>query len=67
VVAGGRTLTQWNDGKSGYLSQSVMPLYIWLGDAVTVERIEVDWPSGRKQVVTEGLRANSTITITEPR
>jgi len=67
VVAGGRTLTQWNDGKSGYLSQSVMPLYFGLGDAVTVERIEVDWPSGRKQVVTEGLRANSTITITEPR
>src|SRR5262249_6895362 len=27
VVAGGRVLTQWNDGKSGYLSQSVMPLY----------------------------------------
>jgi hypothetical protein len=27
VTAGGRTLTEWQDGKSGYLSQSVLPLY----------------------------------------
>src|SRR5262249_36430415 len=66
VVAGGRTLTQWNDGKSGYLSQSVTPLYFGLGDAATVDRVEVDWPSGRKQVLTSGLKANSTLRITEP-
>ena len=67
VVAGGRVLTQWNDGKSGYLSQSVLPLYFGLGDATSVDRVEVDWPSGRKQVVTEGIRANSTLRVTEPR
>jgi len=67
VSAGGRTWTQWNDGKSGYLSQSVMPLYFGLGEATTVDRVEVDWPSGTKQVVTQGLRANGTIRITEPR
>jgi hypothetical protein len=66
VVAGGRVLTQWNDGKSGYLSQSVMPLYFGLGDAATVDRVEVDWPSGRRQVVTAGVRANSTLRVTEP-
>jgi enediyne biosynthesis protein E4 len=67
VSAGGRELTQWNDGKSGYLSQSVMPLYFGLGEAMTVDRIEIDWPSGKKQVVTEGLRANAIIKVTEPR
>jgi hypothetical protein len=67
VSAGGREQTQWNDGKSGYLSQSVMPLYFGLGEATTVDRIEIDWPSGKKQVVTEGLRASTTIKITEPR
>jgi len=67
VTAGGRVLAQWNDGKSGYLSQSVMPLYFGLGDAALIDQIAVDWPSGRKQVVTQALRANSTITITEPR
>ena len=67
VSAGGRVLTQWHDGKSGYLSQSQMPLYFGLGEATTVDRIEIDWPSGRKQVMTDGLRANTTIRVTEPR
>ena len=67
VSAGGRTLTEWNDGKSGYLSQSVLPLYFGLDQATSVDRVEVDWPSGRKQVVTEGLRANTTIRVVEPR
>ena len=42
VPAGGRVLTQWHDGKSGYLSQSVLPLYFGLGEAATVDRVEVD-------------------------
>jgi hypothetical protein len=67
VIAGGKTLTQWNDGKSGYLSQSVLPLYFGLGDLTKVDRVEVDWPSGRKQVVTTGLTANSTLRVTEVR
>ena len=67
VAAGGRTLTQWNDGKSGYLSQSVLPLYFGLDSAATVDRVEVDWPSGPKQVITTGLRPNTTLRITEPR
>jgi len=66
VSVGGRVLTQWNDGKSGYLSQSVLPLYFGLGDATTVDRVEVDWPSGRKQVVTAGLTPNATLRVTEP-
>ena len=58
--------TQWNDGKSGYLSQSVLPLYFGLGDLTKIDRVEVDWPSGRKQVVTAGLSTNSTLRVTEP-
>ena len=66
VTAGGRVLTQWHDGKSGYLSQSVLPLYFGLGDAATVERVEVEWPSGRTQVLTSGLTPNTTLRVTEP-
>jgi hypothetical protein len=65
LSANGRTYTQYNDGKSGYLSQSVLPLYFGLGDATKIDRIEVDWPSGRKQVVSKGLRENRTLRITE--
>ena len=67
VTSAGRTFFKQNDGKSGYLSQSVLPLYFGLGDAKTVERVEVDWPSGRKQVVTQGLGENQTLVITEPK
>ncbi len=67
VLAGGRVFTQWNDGKSGYLSQSVLPLYFGLGDLTKIDRVEVDWPSGRKQVVTAGLSTNSTLRVTEAR
>jgi hypothetical protein len=59
--------TKFNDGKSGYLSQSALPIYFGLGDARAIERVEVDWPSGTKQVVTSNLRPNQVLTITEQR
>jgi hypothetical protein len=64
--AGGNTYTRYNDGKSGYLSQSVLPLYFGLGDNPKIDRIEVDWPSGRRQVLSKGLRENEVLKITEP-
>jgi enediyne biosynthesis protein E4 len=67
VRAGGRTYTKYNDGKSGYLSQSGLPLYFGLGDAAAVDAIEVDWPSGRRQVETRQLQINRTRVITEPK
>jgi len=58
---------KYNDGKSGYLAQSVLPLYFGLGDAAMVDQVDVDWPSGRKQRLTKGLRANDTLRIVEPK
>jgi len=65
VTAAGKTGTQFHDGKSGYLSQSSLPLYFGLGDATTVEKIEVTWPGRHRQTVTTGLAANKLITIRE--
>ncbi len=67
VHAGGQVYTKYNDGKSGYLSQSALPLYFGLGDATRIDRVDIDWPSGRKQTILEGLRPNDTIRISEPR
>jgi hypothetical protein len=67
VHSGGQTYTKYNDGKSGYLAQSVLPLYFGLGDAASIDRVEVDWPSGRKQVQTTGIEENQTLRITEPK
>ncbi|MGC2766669.1 MAG: ASPIC/UnbV domain-containing protein, partial [Candidatus Acidiferrum sp.] len=67
LYAGGRTYSRYNDGKSGYLSQSVLPLYFGLGNTKTIDRVEVDWPSGRKQALTTAIHENQTLAITEPR
>jgi hypothetical protein len=40
--------------------------YFGLGDTDKIERVEVDWPSGRKQVLTSKIDANQTLRITEP-
>ena len=64
VEAGGNSYTQVHDGVSGYLSHSVIPLYFGLGEAGSVERVTVQWPSGRKQVV-EDATVNALLTVTE--
>jgi enediyne biosynthesis protein E4 len=66
VHAAGKTFTKYVDGKSGYLSQSVLPLYFGLGAATKIDRVEVNWPSGRKQVVTSALQENQVLRIVEP-
>ncbi len=66
VRCGTHNYYQFNDGKSGYLSQSSMPLYFGLGDADTVDEIEVLWPSGKKQSVPGPLKTNTLLTIREP-
>ncbi|MGE3312413.1 MAG: CRTAC1 family protein [Limisphaerales bacterium] len=65
VRSGGRVWTQFHDGKSGYLGHSAMPLYFGLADSTEVEAVEVLWPSGRRQVVTNGLRSGITFTVRE--
>ena len=65
VTAAGRSQMQVNDGKSGYLAQSVMPLYFGLGAATQADLIVVKWPSGKVQTVRAALRAGSTVVVRE--
>jgi len=32
-----------------------------------IDRVEVDWPSGKRQVVASGLQENEVLRITEPK
>jgi hypothetical protein len=67
VTAGDLSIMRVQDGKSGYLSQSVLPLYFGLGRAERVDRIEVVWPSGVKQTVERPKARNATLEIVEKR
>ena len=66
VRAGEDVYTRYHDGKSGYLSQSSLPMYFGLGDHEKIDSIEVRWPSGVDQTLTEGLGINRLIEIEEP-
>jgi enediyne biosynthesis protein E4 len=65
-VSGGTTLSRTVKSGSSYLSQSQLPLTFGLGSATSVERVDVEWPSGRKDSLTN-VRANQTITVQESR
>jgi hypothetical protein len=67
ITAAGEKYFKYNDGKSGYLSQSSLPLYFGLGGEDAISRVEIHWPSGRDQVITENLRANEILRVTEPK
>ena len=66
VTAGARTYTRYMDGKSGYLSQSRLPLYFGLDNAQSIDKVEVRWPSGKTQTLTRDIVPNSLLTVTEP-
>jgi len=66
VLPDGRRILKAMDGKSGYLSQSDLPLYFGLGEADHAASVEVRWPSGRRQTVAGPVAGNRTIDIVEP-
>ncbi|MFT5165023.1 MAG: hypothetical protein ACI8P3_000247 [Saprospiraceae bacterium] len=65
LTADGKSITKVMDGKSGYLSQSVYPLYFGLADAKTIEKVEIFWPSGHVQILEGPFELNSMIEIVE--
>jgi hypothetical protein len=59
---------QWNRVRSGssYCSQSDLALTFGLGHDTTVSAIEIEWPSGARQKITN-VAANQFVTIDESR
>jgi hypothetical protein len=66
VEAGGRRQMQEVLGGGGYYSQNELALHFGLGDAATVDKVEVRWPAGSVQTW-EGLQANHKYSFTEGR
>jgi enediyne biosynthesis protein E4 len=49
VAAGGRNWVQEVRSGSSYLSSNDLRLHFGLGTATKIDRVEIDWPSGRKE------------------
>jgi hypothetical protein len=64
VVAAG--LKQMDEVRSGggYISQNDMRLHFGVGAATKVDRVEILWPTGRKEAF-ENLKANQIVTLEE--
>jgi hypothetical protein len=64
VLAGGKRQIRERQGGGSYLSANEPRLHFGLGPAKRVELIEVNWPSGSRDVL-YGVGANRAITIIE--
>ena len=65
VTAGGVTQVRAMGASQSHMSNSVVPLHFGLGNAETVDAIQVFWPSGRTQLI-ENVDINQQVVIAEP-
>lgn len=63
IVGKHRQIDEVRNGGS-YISQNDLRLHFGIGDAAKVDRVEVSWPSGRKEFF-QDLRANQIVTLEE--
>jgi hypothetical protein len=65
VQTPGRLQVREINNAASYLSSNDMRLHVGLGDAATVQQLDIQWPSGKRQTLT-GVKANQILTVKEP-
>jgi hypothetical protein len=65
VLAAGEMRTRWVAAGSGYLSTSESVVHVGLGAAASADRVEVRWPSGALQVLTD-VPGHQLLRLEEP-
>jgi hypothetical protein len=65
LYQGGKVLTRQVQATSGYLAQSSRTLHFGLGDQAAIERVEITWPSGQTQRLTD-VAINTRHDVVEP-
>ncbi len=63
-TVGGKTYLRFVNGGNGFASQSTFRVHLGLADQKTIERAEIRWPSGARQVF-ENLSADQIYKIVE--
>jgi len=64
-LGGREVLTRAGLGACGYLAQSSRTLHFGLGERADIDRVEITWPSGLRQVL-KGVVANRRHDVVEP-
>ena len=64
IFYSGQTQSRVVKGGSSYLSQSELPVTFGLGKLPTIERVQIEWPSGAKEEFKD-LDAGRTYQVTE--
>lgn len=65
-TANGRTQTRQIKGGTSYASASDYALVFGLGSSDKIAQVEIDWPGGKRQTVTD-VAIDSTLRLVEPR
>jgi hypothetical protein len=67
AAVGGSPVWQMREvsGQTGYCSQNDLNVHFGVGDAVEIDSLRIEWPSGIVQVL-ESVPANQFMTIVEP-
>jgi len=65
LFAGNQMMTRLLQPTGGYLSQSSRTIHFGLGNHTSIDRIEIDWPSGKQQIL-RTVEINKTHAVTEP-
>jgi hypothetical protein len=65
VKAGDHVMQRQVTPTRSYLSQSELPVTIGLGDAKSIDAIQIRWPAGHVQAVTPPANLNVAMTVTE--
>ncbi len=66
VLAGAKRWTAERVAGSGYLSQDDDRMHFGLGEATSIDKLIVKWPSGREQTL-EKLTVDRVLTVEEPK
>jgi hypothetical protein len=65
LTANGKTYLDESRCPSGFLSQGDPRVHFGLGQAAAIERIQIKWPSGKVQTLTD-VKADQILNVTEP-
>lgn len=63
----GRVVRQlrYVNAKTSWRASSSLMQHFGLGDAISISEIRIEWPSGRKDILTESIKTNQTIHVIE--